>query len=113
MPLDTGDLALQLNYRWQDDMVTYRQPLTPNTTPCCNVIANPALAERMDSYDDLSGRISLDVDQWDATFSVFGTNLTNKKVLLPGQDLNTLGYRAVLPQRKRVVGVAVSKRFGG
>ena len=113
VPLDEGDLSFQLNYRWQDDMVTYRQPLTPNTTPCCNVFADPAQAETMDSYHDLSGRISLNVEKWDATFAVFGSNLTNEKVLLPGQDLNTLGFRAVIPQPKRTLGVSVSKRFGG
>jgi iron complex outermembrane receptor protein len=113
VPLEMGDLAFQLNYRWQDDMVTYRQPLTPNSSPCCTVFADPRLAERMDSYDDLSGRISLDIDSWDATVSVFGTNLTNEEVLLPGQDLNTSGYRAVLPQRKRTIGVTIAKRFGG
>ncbi len=111
-PLETGDLAFQLNYRWQDDMVTFRQPLTPNSTPCCNVIADPTKAERMGSYDDLSGRISLNLDWMDAVVAIYGTNLANKTVLLPGQDLNTSGYRAVLPQPKRTIGVSFSKRFG-
>jgi hypothetical protein len=77
------------------------------------VFADPALAETMDAYDDLSGRISLNLDAWDATVSVFGSNLTNEVVLLPGQDLNATGYRAILPQRKRTVGVSILKRFGG
>jgi len=113
VPMDMGDLTFQLNYRWQDRMVTYRQPLTPNSTPCCSVFADPALAETMGAYDDLSGRISLNLDAWDATVSVFGSNLTNEVVLLPGQDLNATGYRAILPQRKRTVGVSILKRFGG
>ena len=111
VPLESGDLSFQLNWRWQDRMVSFKQPLSPNTTPCCNVFANPALSQYADAYGELSGRIKWDVEDWDTTFSVFGNNLTNEETYLPGQDLNTTGFRTRIPQPGRTYGFQVSKRF--
>ncbi len=114
VPMEVGDLSFQANWRWQDKMVSFIQPLTPSTTlPCCNVIADPSLSQYAHAYGELNGRITLSFDDLDTKISVFGSNLTNKQILLPAQDLNGNGYRETIPQLPRTYGIQISKRFGG
>ncbi len=113
VPTKTGDLSLALNFYHQSKSVAFNQALTATGTVCCTVRANPALTEYSPAFNDLSARISLNIDAWDATVALFGSNLTNEVVFQPASDQASLGYRAYIPEPPRTFGIEFKKRFGG
>jgi iron complex outermembrane receptor protein len=111
-PTDFGRWTASATYSYRGKTFAFAQPLTPNPAPGAPiVVARADLAERFGGFEDLSGRLSLDVDAWDATFAVYGANLTDKRVCLPNTDLVAFGFRNCAAQAPRTYGVAVAKRF--
>lgn len=111
VPLDFGQLALQLDYRWQDKAVLFTENRTPGIGACCTQAINPANSLYAGSYAIVNGRITLRLDNIGAEVSVFGRNLTNKHYIVGTVDLAALGHRVVTYGDPRVIGVEVKKRF--
>lgn len=101
IPTSAGELALQVDYQWQDKL--YLDPQ-----------AYKVIQFTQPSRGLLGARLSLNIDAWDARVSLFGKNITGKKYYSSGASPYTsLGYSFAVVGEPSQVGIQFSKKFGG
>jgi iron complex outermembrane receptor protein len=100
MPTSVGDLTANVNWTWQDDLT-----LVPDV-PEFRFVTQKA-------YGLLSGRIGLNIDDWDAEVAVFGRNLTDKEYYSGAIRFQALGLSNGFTGEPRTFGIQFIKRFGG
>lgn len=111
VPLESGQLAFQVDYRWQDESVLFTENRTPGVGACCTQTINPANTLYQDAYSIWNARISLRLDRFDTELALFGRNLSDELYYNSGVDLAALGHRVVTYAEPRVIGFEVKKRF--
>jgi iron complex outermembrane recepter protein len=100
MPTSVGDLTTNVNWTWQDDLT-----LVPDV-PEYKFVTQKA-------YGLLSGRIGLNIDDWDAEVAVFGRNLLDKEYYSGAIRFQALGLSNAFTGEPRTYGIQFIKRFGG
>ena len=101
VPLSVGELALQLDYSWQDDVVLAADAPNPSQVT-------------QKAYGLLNGRISLKLDRWDSEVALFGKNLTDKAYAVGATSLQrSVGINNLVIGEPRIWGIEFRKRFGG
>jgi iron complex outermembrane receptor protein len=100
-PVTWGEIAAQIDYRWQDDV-----ELVPDA-PSVDQVTQSA-------YGLLNGRLSFNVNQLDMEIAVFGKNVLDKEYYASGASSErSLGYNYLIVGEPRTFGVEFSKKFGG
>lgn len=101
VPTSAGELGFQLDGSYRSKI-----ELVPET-PSLRQVTQPG-------YILLNGRISLEIEAWDAEVAVFGRNLTKKVYYEIASNLESaLGYNYKITGDPRTVGISLKKRFGG
>jgi iron complex outermembrane receptor protein len=101
VPTSAGDLAFQLDGSYRSKI-----ELVPETPSLYQVT--------QDGYILLNGRISFEIEAWNAEVAVFGRNLTKKTYYEIASNLeSSIGYNYKVTGDPRTVGISLKKRFGG
>jgi iron complex outermembrane receptor protein len=100
LPTSVGDLTTTVNWVWQDDLV-----FTPEN-PEFRINASQK------AYGLLSGRMGLNIDEWNAEVAVFGRNLLNKEYYTTAIGFQGLGFMTGYTGEPRTYGIQFIKRFG-
>ena len=93
---ENWDLTAQINWRWRDKVY-----FTPTNQDLRNL--------QGEANGELGARVSFNDAARDLTFSIYGTNLTDSRVVT-GEGI-TFAYPQAFFNRPRVVGVQLEKRF--
>jgi iron complex outermembrane receptor protein len=64
------------------------------------------------AYGLLSGRMGLNIDEWNAEVAVFGRNLLNKEYYTTAIGFQGLGFMTGYTGEPRTYGIQFIKRFG-
>ncbi len=100
-PVSFGQFTASTNYSWRDDQVF---------VPAAQNFSDTA----QEGFGLLSARLSFDVDAWNSTIAVYGSNLTDEEYIVGAVDFsNSLGWNLGYPGQPMTFGIELKKRFGG
>jgi iron complex outermembrane receptor protein len=101
LPTSIGDLRAAVDWNWRSD-----------TQLVGSAIYQASLSQP--AYGLLGGRLSLNVQSFDADIAVFAKNILDKRYAVSGVQFdNSLGFNSLYVGEPRTFGIQLTKRFGG
>lgn len=99
-PVSFGRITASTNYSWRDDQVF---------VPAAQNFADTT----QEALGLLSARLSFDIDAWNSTIAIYGSNLTDEEYIVGAVDFsNSLGWNLGYQGSPMTYGVELKKRFG-
>ena len=100
-PTSFGSVVANVDYSWRDDVIM-------RSTAFYDADVT------QEAYGLLGARLAFNLDKWDASVAIFGTNLTDEEYLASAVDLEgSLGWNVGFVGAPMTYGIEFTKRFGG